>query len=193
MIPTIGVSNFAAQRHFEKNGYTHTSLSPEQLSKLVQDHWHTRIPGAGEIDCSRKTLVSVPACDENGDLIFFTPYALLVSGMEFRGFATRRQLGEDLYQEIEVVNGDLYFTEEVKFVKIVLYSKEALLENDGKRTTDCDFEIVAIIASPVEKELMFPLTMARNYLQKAGGTKSVYTADEFAEAIYYWSQRVKVR
>jgi len=29
-------------------------------------------------------------------------------------------------------------------------------------------------------------------LEKKGGTKSVYTAMEFAEAVYYWSQRIKI-
>ena len=40
---------------------------------------------------------------------------------------------------------------------------------------------------------MPPVTMARNMLEKEGGTKSVYTAEEFAEAIYYWSQRIRIK
>jgi hypothetical protein len=36
---------------------------------------------------------------------------------------------------------------------------------------------------------MNPLTMARNFLEKPGGTFCEYTAREFAEAVYYWSRR----
>ncbi len=39
---------------------------------------------------------------------------------------------------------------------------------------------------------MHPLTMARNYLVKKGGTKGRYTAAQFAEAIWYWSQHSQV-
>jgi hypothetical protein len=191
-IPTIGISDFALDRHFDKKGFTYTTLTPDQLSKLIKDNWNNQQPGTGEINCTRKLLVSVPPKNDKGEVIFFTPYALLKEGMEFRGFATRRQAGEDLYEEMKAINGDLFDTEEVKFVKIVLYSKEALLENDGICTTNCDFEVVAIIASSVENEPMQPLTLARNFLEKTGGTKSIYTAQEFAESIYYWSQRVKL-
>ena len=71
----------------------------------------------------------------------------------------------------------------------MLYSAAALTENEGKRSGDFDWEIVAIIASPVETEPMNPLTMARNFLEKPGGTFCEYTAREFAEAVYYWSCR----
>ena len=188
----IGVSDFAKGRHFDISGYTYTTLTPDELSELVSRYWHTAIPGAGEKDLTRKVLVSVPATVHSTEA-FFTPYARLTEGMLFRGYTKRRQEGEDLYREVEVVNGHLWPTEEVKFVKVVLYSVEALLENDGTRSTDADWEVVAIIASPFENEPMHPLAMARNFLEKVGGTKSHYTAQEFAEAIYYWSQRVKVR
>jgi len=83
--------------------------------------------------------------------------------------------------------------EPAKFVTAACYSAAALEENDEERSTDCDWEIVCLICSPVEKEPMHPLAMARNALEKAGGTMSKYTAQEFAEAIWYWSQRVKVK
>lgn len=79
-----------------------------------------------------------------------------------------------------------------KFAKVVCYHKDALLENDGQRSSDADWEIVALLTSDVDDEPMQPLTMARNYLQKAGGTYAPYTAQQFAESIYYWSLRVQV-
>jgi hypothetical protein len=71
-------------------------------------------------------------------------------------------------------------------VDIVCYSAEALMENDGGRSTDCDWEIVTFLCTDEdEQEPMTPLTMARNFLEKPGGTRSVYTSREFAESIWH--------
>jgi hypothetical protein len=40
---------------------------------------------------------------------------------------------------------------------------------------------------------MDPLTMARNMLAKPGGTPCDYTAEQFAEAVWYWSRRAAAR
>jgi len=69
------------------------------------------------------------------------------------------------------------------------YHKDALLENGGERTTNCDWEVVAILASAIPNEPM-PLTMARNFLQKPGGTKSVYTADFYRRNTMDASERL---
>jgi hypothetical protein len=34
---------------------------------------------------------------------------------------------------------------------------------------------------------MNPLAMARNFLEKPGGTKTFYSSKCFAESVYYWS------
>ena len=72
---------------------------------------------------------------------------------------------------------------------MVLYSAETLTENDGTRSGDFDWEVVCLLAGAAQTEPMDPLTMARNMLEKPGGTYAPYTAQEFAEAIYFWSCR----
>ena len=79
----------------------------------------------------------------------------------------------------------------MKFASVVLYTADTLLENGGKRSTDAEWEVVALIAGPVEVEPMDPLTMARNMLEKPGGTFCEYSAQEFAESIWYWAARAK--
>ena len=37
--------------------------------------------------------------------------------------------------------------------------------------------------------MLDPLTMARNMLEKPGGTYCAYSARDFAEAVWYWSGR----
>lgn len=180
---TVGWSEFAENRHFEGGEYSYSILSNEEVSALVLANWENRIPGQGEVDISRKVVV--PISDTSS---FRCKTTLLNEDTQIKSKVTRRQEGEDLF----VKSFTSQKSEKVNFVNIVCYSAEALVENGGKRSTDCDWEIVCVIASPVEKEPMMPLAMARNMLEKPGGTKSIYSAEEFAESIYYWSQRVSV-
>ena len=181
---TIGWSDFALDRHVPKKGFSFSTLKNEQILKLVIDNWDKAIPGTGEKDLTRKILVPIPA-DE-----FFTSTTLLNESLPVSAIVTKRRSDEDPYiQNYTPAVG--CEPEPANFVKIVCYSAAALAEND-ERSTDCDWEIIAIVASPVENEPMPPLTMARNMLEKKGGTKSDYTAEEFAESIYYWSLRIRI-
>lgn len=179
---SIGWSNFALGRHKLGEGLSFFTLTHDEVVKRVKDQWEHRQPGLGETGLDRKVVVPI---DPTG---FFTSVVALRDDLPLQAQVTRRQEGEDLYVEIFVETSDaekLGITPEpAKFCSIVCYSVEALLENKGTRTTDDEWEIVAVLASNVETEPMPPLTMARNFLEKTGGTKSVYTALEFAEAIY---------
>jgi len=75
---------------------------------------------------------------------------------------------------------------------VVMYSAETLQENDGRRSGDFDWEVVCLIAGAVAEEPMDPLTMARNMLAKPGGTYCAYTAEQYAESIWYWAARATV-
>ena len=75
------------------------------------------------------------------------------------------------------------------FVDIVLYRKDVLAE-DGDDSADADWEIVSVNGKEEDIEEPIPPTaMARNFLHMKGGTKANYTAEEFAKAIMYWSNR----
>lgn len=187
--PYLGISKFAFQRHYVNNkGRSYTTLSPEALITLVKDNWNFAIPGNGEKDLTRKILIPIPECLHEH---FHCPTIKLKKGMKLKSKVSQRQKGEDLYVSTFLKKGlfDSYEPESPKSVKIVCYSKEALLENNGERSTNSEWEIVSIICSAEENEPMYPLTLARNYLEKPGGTYGDYSAKEFAESIYYWSQR----
>lgn len=190
---SIGWSDFARKFSAEGTGNSYTTLSPEAVLELISEHWDTAEPGDGETDCSRKVLVTVPA-----DGFYLPPRIKLVDGLPVRAEVVKRQAHEDPYIETFVTPEDAakfgFEHQPAVNVKIVVYSAEALTENDGERSTDCEWEIVCILCDSGEQEPMAPLTMARNFLEKAGGTKSVYTASEFAEAIYFNSNRgIRVR
>jgi hypothetical protein len=183
----IGWSNFALKRNTKAH---HSSFkgNPKKLLDLVRKHWRKRVPGSGRSDT--KKVVVVPILEKNLHKLFDCPWARVEDAKYLSAKAVRRQDNEDAYIEVHGRKGKKL---PVKYAKVVLYSAEALLENDGERSGDYDWEIVAILAGPWDNEPMSPLTMARNYLQKTGGTYAPYTAQQFAESIYFWSQFVKVK
>lgn len=74
-----------------------------------------------------------------------------------------------------------------KHASVVLYRHDVLEENN-ERETDAEWEIVCIKArTSEEEEPMDPYTMARNFLHLKGGTKGVFTAEQFAKSIVYWN------
>ena len=201
--PTLGWSDFAYRRHKPGTGFSYSTWSQQAVAEMTRLFWDKREPGSGETELDRKVVVPV----DPGSFVCTT--ALITDQMKdalvspLKAVVSRRQDGEDLFighelkrfwawlQRIEVK------PEPCNYAKVVCYSAEALLENGGTRTAQpdgliYDWEIVCVIASPVEHEPMPPLTMARNMLEKTGGTKGTYTAEEFAEAIYYWSQRIRI-
>ncbi|MEM0952113.1 MAG: tRNA (guanosine(37)-N1)-methyltransferase TrmD [Cyanobacteria bacterium P01_H01_bin.74] len=80
-------------------------------------------------------------------------------------------------------------------VDIVLYHHDILAaDNDAPEPKIADFYIISVNASPSQSpEPMNPMTMARNQLHLPGGTKpkTPYSSEEYARAVYFWSQHVK--
>jgi hypothetical protein len=75
-------------------------------------------------------------------------------------------------------------------VDLVCYRPDVL--GADASTIPSDYEIVSINAratgSSDDTEPMHPIAMMRNFLGLAGGTKTEYTAAQFADAIRFWSQ-----
>ncbi len=185
----IGLSEFCRNYNDPKSGNSYTTLSDKELIACVEKNWDKRTPGTGETGIDRKVLVPV-----SGENFYCPPRIALTKDLPLKARVKYRQEGEDPYIEIYVTFEDAkkYGYKDIPAVacNVVCYSAEALQENNGTRSTDCEWEIITILAqNSVELEPMLPLTMARNFLEKTGGTKSVYSAKEFAEAIYYHSNR----
>ncbi len=180
----IGWSNFAYERNVENKTF---KKHPNKLIELVKKHWKNRKPGVGRKDNKKVTVVTIK--EKNIHKLFDSGWIEVDKAKDIKGKATKRQHIEDSYIYNDAKGQKL----PTKYAKVVLYSKEALLENNGTRSGDYDFEIVAIIAGPWKTEPMMPLTMARNYLQKPGGTYADYSPKEFAESIYFWSRYVRYR
>ena len=174
----IGFSNF----------YQNDNLTEYEKASILIDvskNWELRIPGSGRSDTLKVCLVPL---DKRFHHLF--PGRLIpISEIDYtRACIVKRQPKEDFYIDNRAHGAPL----QNNHVKVVLYSKDTLLENDGEANGQYDWEIVAINASPFPDEPMEPITMARNYLQKVGGTFAPYSAEDFAKSIYFWSQYIKI-
>ena len=181
---TVGWSTFAAGRHCPGQPYSHYTGNPQDVIDRVRENWDRREIGMGAESIDDVCVVPVPNDGFRCGFVRVDRAKFLLAEV------TRRQEHEDPYVR---VTADGAAPEEAKFVKVVLYAAHELEKNGESRSTDCDWEIVCIIASPVENEPMHPLAMARNQLAMPGGTPRHYTSDEWAEAVWYWNQYVQVR
>jgi hypothetical protein len=198
-IPTIGLSDFYLQHNTPDSGNSYTLLPKDKFIAHIRANWKYRSAGAGEGDnLERKVLVPLPAGAINtlshGAVFFCPPRARLKVGMPVKAEVVVRQDGEEPYIQTFITPEDakalgLVVERPAEVAQVVCYSADALLENGGKRTTKDEWEVVTLLCSEGEAEPMSPLTMARNFLEKAGGNKGVYTAKEFAEAIWNANQQ----
>lgn len=201
--PMFGINDFYTTHSQKSEGNSYTTLTDVRLIEVVDRFWANRIPGAGEgTNLDRKVLVPITGdfAHDFGKPIFFCPPRVnLVLGMPVQAHVVARQQGEESYVETfvtpDVAEKYGYVETPAKDVKVVVYSRAALMENGGKPTTDAEWEIITLLCSPDVQEPMTPLTMARNMLEMAGGSKGEYSGREFAESVWFWSTKrgIKVR
>lgn len=197
MTPSIGISKFFKKQSTLKAGNSYTNLTDANLIEMIHIFWHERIPGTGEGDClTRKVLVPLPIDYYKDPAFFLPPRMALVEGMPIKAKVIVRQKGEKPFVETFITVKEAkrlgWQAELAEKVMVVCYSAEALLENNGQRSTDADWEVVCLLCSASDDiEPMLPLTMARNQLEMDGGTKPAvpYTSDEWAKAV--WEHSIK--
>ena len=175
----LGWSGFAGARHVSGGKHTWYEGTGAELLELVRAGWPRRRPGSGRDDPDQVVVVPV---DPAG---FVSSTVPVDENTVLHALFDRRQSHEEGFVRVTAEGP----REEVRFASVVLYSAETLLENGGARSGDFDWEVVCLIAGSVETEPMDPVTMARNMLEKPGGTFCGYSAHEFAEAIWYWAAR----
>jgi hypothetical protein len=175
----LGWSDFARGRYVPGGAHTWFSGSEQELLDRVRAGWDRRRPGQGRTDLDLVVIVPVDPQGFTGSTVLVEQDTPLVAEL------VRRQPHEEPYVRV-MADGP---REPVRHAAVVLYSAEALLDNGGRRSGEFDWEVVALVAGSREHEPMDPLTMARNMLRKPGGTWCAYTAEEFAESVWYWARR----
>lgn len=175
MSKLIGTNAFV-KRQTPESRFTHFIGTWEDLEVLTEVYFDQAVPGY------RDGVLKVPVKVWRDDFLMPGPY---IEGKKYEAIFEPRAEGEE--PVMNIINNDPKIP--CKFVDVILYRADVLAE-DGDRSTDSDWEIVSINGKQEDKEEPIPpVTMARNHLHKKGGTQANYTADEFAESIWYYKSR----
>lgn len=173
----IGLNTFARTRHTKFSPYSFYAGAEADLIALTEQHFGSAKPGYKE----GVVLVPVPA-DK-----FYSGVVQVAPDTQLRAEFKARREGEEPYIQVFAVNA-ADKKGPAKVVEIVCYSKDVL---GTEATEGAEWEIVSVNARETEdEEPPTPLAMARNMLGLPGGTQATYTAEQFARAITYWSNRV---
>ena len=167
----IGVSDFV-KRQTKKSSYSYFNGTWEELVEITEDNFDNFKDGY------RDGVVLIPVSIDG----FYTSMCEITNDSIFETKFVARRDGEESIRKTVLKNGE---KTKANFVDIVLYRYDVLAENN-EQSTDCEWEIISINASIFEKTPMRAMTMARNMLNKEGGTKAEYTGLEFAESLWFW-------
>lgn len=178
-VPSLAWSEFARRRHRPGGRQTWYDGPDDQLLDLVRRHWSARQPGAGRADRHEVVVVPVPPAG------FHATTVLVDADTPLRALLDRRAEAEDPFIRVTAMADP----PPPRWAGVVLYSAATLLQDGGQRSSEADWEVVCLLAGDEPDAPMDPVTMARNFLRKPGGTFAPYTAEQFAEAIWYWSRR----
>ena len=81
---------------------------------------------------------------------------------------------------------------DAQFITAVCYHKDVLAE-DNDRSTECDWEVVAVLCQVDKEEPMTPATMMANHFKADGGTATLMSPETFEaelrKAYNYWKNR----
>ncbi len=182
----IGVTDFA-RRQTPESKYNHFEGSWEELTQLVTAHWEAR-----RISTHNSGVALVPMPPEQLAR-FYTSIVTISESTPLRAEFAPRVPGEAPFVQISAPGAQKMLAQRVD---IIVYSHETLAQDgDAPPTREADFYIVSINAyASLAEEPMHPMTMARNFLGLKGGTQpeTPYTAEEFAQAIVYWSRHARI-
>lgn len=165
--------NKFAERQTRESRFSYYAGTTEELINLVEENFSKAKAGY------KDGVLMVPVPAER----FYSAVSKIDENSILESRIESRRTGEEPVLVTVVKNGKKLPAKEVN---IVLYRHDVL---GADATTDAEWEIISINASLVEGgEPMTPTAMARNMLVKQGGTKAEYTAEQFAEAVWFWSQ-----
>jgi hypothetical protein len=174
----IGINDLV-RRQTARSQFSYYAGTHEALVELVKANFDHAVPGYRD----GVKIVPVPPAGFYSGVVHVMEDDDLVARLTWRN----RNAGEAPYVEVLMRRG---VHEKAARVDIIVYRHDVLGEDAS--TTD-EWEIVSINARVTEEpEPLTPVTMARNYLQRPGGTAAQYTAEDFARAIEYWQDKVMV-
>ena len=178
--PSVTINPFA-KRQTAASAFSHFDGSDSVLIELAQSQFHQ----ANEGYKPGVMLVPVPVQGFHTAVVPITEanFPKVISVFE------QRRDGEEFFLAHRIKGAGK--TPAVS-VDVCMYS-HAVLSEDGDTSSEAEWEIVSINASPTKEPTpQDPTSMARNQLHMAGGTKANLDPTDMAEAIDFWSRHAMV-
>jgi hypothetical protein len=178
---TIHITKFV-RRQTPESGYTHWTISDEELLARVQAGLPSAKPGY------RDGVLLVPVSPDG----FLSGLVRLKEGDVLIGEYKARRAGEEPRKSTYALGEKA----PAKSCWVVLYSHATLLE--GKENeTNCDYEIVSVNASPEVEDAPIPTgALIANHYELSGGTSTKMNEVEFQEAlrksVEFWKDKAMV-
>ena len=115
---------------------------------------------------------------------FTCPFVKIDVTTELSAKYAQRRPNENFYIQVRAKAGTLLNAGKVE---LILYRHDVLVEND-EQSTAAEWELISFHALPegIDEMPMGPVTMMRNQLKLAGGTKANYSAAEWAHSVEFW-------
>ncbi len=181
----VAVNDFV-RRQVKGSGKT---FSPDLSFEDIAQHAEARLDSGYYIEGYRDGVILVDA-DPSMVNKFICPFVKIDESTRLAANSVKRRPEEEPYIQIRARGGTPLKAGKVQFV---LYRHDVLAEND-EQTTDAEWELISIQAIPegLDSFPMGPVTMMRNQLELAGGTKARYSSDEWAESVQFWQQYAAV-
>ena len=182
---TVKVNNFV-KRQIKGSGKSYAlNFSFNAMAKHAESRLNS--PGNHVFPGYRDGVCLVRA-KKNLSKYFFCPLVKINSSTRLISKIVRRRDYESPYIQIRALNG---VPSPAFFVDFVLYRNDVLSENK-EQSSNADWELVSFNVLPkgFDKMPMGPTTMMRNQLELPGGTKALYSSDEWANAVCFWQEYV---
>ena len=177
----VAVNNFV-RRQIKNSGKTYSEdLSFEFFAKHAEEKMRT-----DEYEDGYRDGVCIVKLDHDFVSQVFCPYVKITDATKLISRYVKRRPEEPSYIQVRALNGTPL---KASSVSLILYHHDVLAENN-ENTTNADWELISINAVPEGEEVMpmGPVTMMRNQLNLAGGTKAVYSSEDWANSVRFWQK-----
>ena len=179
LISFVATVNEFVRRQQPNTGKTYSTLSFEQIAKHAEEQLQLKRFAKGY----RDGVIIIPVSNEYIKH-FMCPFVKINSQTKLKAEVVKRRPEEEYYIRIKAIDGNIL---EIENVDLILYRNDVLKETN-ENTTDSQWELISFHAIPkgINKLPIGPVTMMRNQLQLKGGTKGVYSSEEWAKSVYFW-------
>lgn len=183
----IAVSGFLREAVEKTKGNRKFAGSFEELEALTTKHFESWKPGVGAVEGDVR-IVELPTEGFFTEIVRITEQNKRLLEVVYNPRREREEPVPTL-----ILRG--IEPDQAASVGIVIYRADVLAKDDD-RSSDAEWEIVAILADPElpkgEEVPMHPATMARNAAHLRGGTFREYSAEEWLKATLFWQRHARI-